>query len=141
MSLAQVPTSSSSPRAAVVRGVILAALLVATAVVGRVLTPEYLKPGLAQRLVGASTGLIVVLYANVVPKSLTPLVRMRISPVIEQAMRRFAGVSLVLGGVGYLLAWILLPIDWANLVAGSILALTLLAAVTRYAWGMSRDRP
>ena len=45
--------------------------------------------------------LVVVVCANAIPKSLTSLARLRGSPAAEQAARRFAGWSLVLGGLGY----------------------------------------
>lgn len=52
---------------------------------------------------------MVVAFANVIPKSLTSMARLR-SPANEQATRRFAGRSLVLGGLGYVLAMLFAPL-------------------------------
>ncbi len=93
--------------------------------------PDYLSPEWALRLSGALLGFVVVVYANVIPKSLTSLARLRSSPAAEQAARRFAGWSLVLGGLGYVLAMLLAPLAVMHLAGGAILAAALAAALVR----------
>lgn len=58
---------------------------------------------------------------------------MRCSPATEQSIRRFTGISLVLGGLGFALAWMVAPIDAANAVAGTVLGVALLVVALRYA--------
>ena len=94
-------------------------------------TPAYVSDELARRLVAAMLGAVVVVYANAIPKTLTALARLRCSPEREQAARRFAGWSLVLGGVGYVLAALLAPLASMHLVGGGLLGVALLAAVLR----------
>lgn len=94
-------------------------------------TPEYVDADLAPRLLGVLLGAIVVFYANVIPKTLTSLARLRCAPEREQAARRFAGWSLVLGGLGYMLAALFAPLASMHLVGGTLLALSLAAALWR----------
>jgi predicted lipid-binding transport protein (Tim44 family) len=97
--------------------------------------PGYLDPEWSRRLLGALLGAVVVAYANDIPKALAARARMRCSsPAADQAARRFAGWSLVLGGLAYMLAWLLAPLDRAGLIGG----LALGAAVTCAALGCIR---
>ena len=59
------------------------------------------------------------------------MARLRCSPAREQAARRFAGWSLVLGGLGYVAAALTAPLASMHLVGGVILAAALAAAVLR----------
>jgi hypothetical protein len=95
-------------------------------------SPALIDAELAQRLIGFMMGGIVVLYANAVPKQLTPLALLRCDPAAEQALRRFTGKALVLGGLGYSLAWLAAPIVLANALAGAVLAVALVVALGRY---------
>ncbi|KQQ87886.1 hypothetical protein [Massilia sp. Leaf139] len=112
------------------RSLLAAAAILGGAAALRWATPDLLSVEWAQRLTGALLGIVVVFYANVIPKSLTSLARLR-SPQAEQAARRFAGWSLVLGGLGYMLAMLLAPLAWMHLAGGAVLAVALLAAVLR----------
>lgn len=97
---------------------------------------------LTRRLVGVMTGALVVFYSNYVPKKLTPLAAMRCNPVTEQALRRFAGMSMVLGGLGYMAAWMFAPLESAAWLGGAVVATALLAVVVRFvmaATSPSRD--
>lgn len=94
-------------------------------------TPEHISAGMSQRLLGALLGVVVVVYANAIPKALFSLARVRRTPAQEQAARRFAGWSLVLGGLAYILAALLAPLAWASIIGGSLLALSLLTATVR----------
>lgn len=120
-------------RAAILRGLLVAgALLGAAAALGR-LGPAQLGPGTARRLLGVLLGAVVIGYANAVPKALPSLLRMRCDPAADQALRRFTGWSLVLGGVGYALAWAVAPLAHANLLAAALLGTAVLAVVLRLA--------
>lgn len=96
-------------------------------------TPALIDAELAQRLIGFMMGGIVVVYANALPKQLTPLALLRCDPATEQSLRRFTGKALVLGGLGYSLAWLAAPIILANALAGAVLAIALTIALGRYA--------
>lgn len=94
-------------------------------------SPEYISDELKRRLIAAMLGAVVVVYANAIPKTLTALAQLRCSPEREQAARRFAGWSLVLGGIGYMLAALFAPLGSMHLVGGGLLGLALLAAILR----------
>lgn len=113
------------------RSLFAALLIVGTSAALQWAAPEHLSPEWALRLTGALLGLVVVFYANVIPKSLTSLARLRGSPAAEQAARRFAGWSLVLGGLGYILAMLVAPLASMHLVGGAILAAALVTALLR----------
>jgi hypothetical protein len=113
------------------RALFAALLIVAASAALKWAAPGYLSPEWALRLSGALLGLVVVFYANVIPKSLTSLARLRGSPAAEQAARRFAGWSLVLGGLGYILAMLVAPLASMHPVGGAILAVSLAAAMLR----------
>jgi hypothetical protein len=89
-------------------------------------------------MMGVLLGAIVVVYANAVPKALTPLIQVRCELAEEQAMRRFTGWSLVLGGVAYALAWLSAPLESANMIAATCLGLAVLLVIGRFAWTMVR---
>jgi hypothetical protein len=108
-----------------------AAFILAASAALRWAAPEHIGIETAQRLGGVLLGLVVVVYANAVPKSLVALARLRCAPAREQAARRFAGWSLVLGGLGYIAVALLLPLDSMHLVGGAVLAVALAAAVLR----------
>jgi hypothetical protein len=124
--------------APVVRALLIAGALVGAAVTLRVLTPSHLSPDLARRMMGVLLGVIVMVYANAVPKALSPLMQIRCEVAEEQAIRRFTGWSLVLGGMAFALAWLVAPIERANLIAGTALGVALFLALVRFTWGMAR---
>ena len=113
------------------RALCAAALIIAASAALKWAAPDYLSFEWAQRLSGVMLGLVVVVYANVIPKSLTSMARLRCPPAAEQAARRFAGWSLVLGGLGFILAMLLAPPVLMHLIGGAILAVALTAAVLR----------
>jgi hypothetical protein len=113
------------------RALFAAAVILGASAALKWAAPEHLSPEWALRLSGALLGLVVVFYANVIPKSLISLSRLRGSPAAEQAARRFAGWSLVLGGLGYILAMLAAPLASMHLVGGAMLAAALAAAVLR----------
>ena len=78
--------------------------------------------GTVVRLTGMVAGIVVLVSANAIPKRLVPLARLSCDPAREQALRRLAGWALVLGGLGYTLAYALAPIAIAGKLANSLLA-------------------
>lgn len=114
------------------RSLLAAALMIAASATLAWLAPAHISAELAHRLLGALLGALVVMYANAVPKAFSARARRRCAPAGEQAARRFAGWSLVLGGIGYMLASLLAPIGSASLVACCLLGASLLLAVLRY---------
>jgi hypothetical protein len=114
------------------RALASAGFLIAATAMLRWLSPEHLSADIVRRLTGVLLGAVVVEYANSIPKSLVALARMRCPPAREQAIRRFAGWSLVIGGLGYMVASLVAPIAMIHLVGGAILAVALAAAVLRW---------
>ena len=123
--------AADSPRNPLGRALAGAAFIIGASALLRWAAPEYLSAEMARRLTGVLLGFVVVLYANAIPKSLVALARLRCSPAREQAARRFAGWSLVLGGLGYILAMLVAPLASMHLVGGATLAASLGAAILR----------
>ena len=90
-----------------------------------------------QRLMGVLMGTVVIATANLIPKRLVPLARVSCDPAREQTLRRFCGRVLVLGGLGYTLAYALAPIAIASTLAICLLAPAAVAVAgvsARCAW-------
>ena len=121
-------------------GLIAAGLLLQASITVRALTPDYLSAEAATRIPGALTGMLVVLYANALPKTLSPLSRMRCDPGAEQALRRLVGWSLTVGGLGYTAAWIAAPIDSALALSTSMLGASVVLVILRVASHMRQRR-
>ncbi len=132
-------TSSQSQRTPIVRALIISGLLLGISATLMALSPEHVSAELARRLMGVMLGAIVVIYANAVPKALSPLIQRRCSPADDQAIRRFTGWSLVLGGVAYSLAWMVAPIEHANAIAGGLLCFWVMVIIARIVLGMTRE--
>jgi di/tricarboxylate transporter len=113
------------------RSILAAAAIIGIAAALSALAPAHISADLAQRLTGALLGAVVVVYANAIPKLLVARARLRCTPAQDQAARRFAGWSLVLGGAGYMLASLLAPLGIAAPLGGALLASALLIAVLR----------
>ena len=114
------------------RSLLAASLFIAASTALAMLSPARISETLSHRLFGALAGLVVAVYANAIPKALTPLARMRCNPLGEQELQRFAGWSLVVGGVGYAIAWLVAPIDKAAYIAMGVLGAALLLVIVRY---------
>jgi len=127
-------------RGDIVHGLLLAAVLIAVALASKHLPPAYLSPNLARRLPGVLMGAVVVFYANAVPKRLTSLIESRCDPIAGQAIRRFTGWTLVLGGAGYAIAWVIAPLTYADVLAPGILGTAVLLVIVRFAWAMRGKR-
>ena len=113
------------------RALLGAALIIGMSAALAWLAPRYISSEIAYRIVGALLGSVVVVYSNAIPKYLVGRERRNFHSAADQAARRFAGWSMVLGGIGYMLAWLLAPIGSAALVGGSVLATGLLVAIVR----------
>ncbi|MBX7186215.1 MAG: rhodanese-like domain-containing protein [Vicinamibacteria bacterium] len=130
-------TNRSQTSRAIGSSLIIAGLFLQASIALKWLTPDPLSAEMAHRLMGVLMGALVVFYANDVPKSLTPLVRMRCDPAAEQALRRFAGWSLALGGAAFAAASILAPYESADAIAVSALGSSVLLVVARLAGMLS----
>jgi hypothetical protein len=117
-------------RAHLLRGLVIAgALLMATFAISRA-SPAYISVDCAERVLGVMMGALVVMYANSAPKILSPLTNC--SAEGEQNLRRFTGWALVLGGLGYMGAWLFAPIAHAAGVGMAMLGLAFALVVVRY---------
>ncbi len=110
------------------RDVLFALAFLATASVLTLLSPDYFEPG--QRLLGVMAGLVVMYYANAVPKMLKPLATLK-NPARHQALQRFIGWALLLGGLGYALAFLLAPFRYTVPIAIALLGSSLIIATAR----------
>ncbi|PWF49102.1 hypothetical protein C7C56_008205 [Massilia glaciei] len=113
------------------RSILAAAFILGASAALAWLAPDYISAEWSQRLLGALLGAVVVAYSNAIPKILTARARAASSPAADQAARRFAGWSLVLGGLGYMGASLFAPIGMASLVGAGLLGTGLLLAVLR----------
>lgn len=129
-------TTNSPAVSQIGRGLIIAAVILGSSAVLKLMSPEYISAELSRRLLGVVLGGAVMLYANAVPKALTPLARMRCDPETEQSLRRFTGWSLALGGLMYAVTWLVAPINLAGTLSILLLGAALLLAVLRNAWAM-----
>ena len=121
---------SSESRSRITRDIAIAGfLLVASAVLVR-LTPAVISRDTSYRAFGVMLGLFVMFYANEAPKVLPRLDRVR-NPAGEQARRRFAGWTITLGGLAYVLTWVLAPVAWAPPISMTLLALSVALSMAR----------
>jgi hypothetical protein len=111
------------------RALLAAALILGIPAALAWLAPDYLGHDGRQRMMGVLFGAIVVVYANAIPKAVTA--RTRCAPAVIQAARRFTGWVLVLGGLGYIAAWLLAPIEACGMIAGLTLGTSVSVAALR----------
>ncbi|KRB92808.1 hypothetical protein ASE26_28805 [Duganella sp. Root198D2] len=105
------------------RSLLIAAIfLLAASVLNQIRQSHLVSAETAVRLMGLLMGSVVLVSANAIPKRLVPLARLSCDPIREQTLRRFGGWVLVLGGVGYTLAYALAPISIAGALAICLLA-------------------
>lgn len=131
--------SKNSPAASQIgRALIIAAMILGVSALLKLVSPQYISEELSRRLLGVLLGIAVMLYANVVPKALTPLARMRCNAATEQSLRRFTGWSLTLGGLLYAVTWMFAPIGMAATISLVLLGAALLLAILRHAWAVVR---
>lgn len=122
----------------VARGLIVAGLMLAASAALALASPEHIDADLARRAFGVMLSVVVVVYANAAPKSLVPLARLRCDAATEQSLRRFTGRAIVLGGVGFGVAWIVAPIEVAGLLAVALLGSAIIVVVVRWSGAAGR---
>ena len=126
------------------RSLSLAALYLLTAVALNGLRQrDVVSAETAARLMGILMGSVVLVWANAIPKRLVPLARLSCDPAREQTLRRFAGRVMVLGGLGYTLAYALAPIAIASKLATCILApavIVVAGIIVHCAWARRSTR-
>jgi alpha-beta hydrolase superfamily lysophospholipase len=114
------------------RALVIAGGILAVAIVLRALSPAVLSDEAARRTMGVILGIVVMVYANVVPKAI-PAHGGRCGSATDQAVRRFTGWALVLGGGAYALIWLVAPFEHANWLAGAAMGIALVTALVRWA--------
>ena len=115
------------------QAIVLAGLLLAMPLIARLGWSAGFGAGFEARASGFMMGAMVAIFANVIPK--------QVSSARGLMMRRLAGRALVFGGAGYALAWLLLPMAYANVAALLILLLALAYATSRIVWLVLKGRP
>ena len=93
--------------------------------------PGAVGSALQERGGGVLIGLLLAAMGNMVPKIIKPLAARRCSHVASQSMRRFTGWAFALAGVGYTLAWLLLPTSLAEKVSTGLCAAAVVLVATR----------
>jgi len=87
----------------------------------------------ASRSYGLLMGGTLIILGNYMPKNLPPLDETKFDMAKAQMVQRFAGWALVLAGIGYALAWFVLPTMPANIIAsGLVLFATALTLSRRH---------
>jgi hypothetical protein len=71
----------------------------------------------ASAALGFLMGGVLIFMGNYIPKRLPDLDEEKYDPAKVLAIKRFAGWAFVLAGMGYILAWLILPTTPANIVA------------------------
>lgn len=124
------------------RALLIAATYLLTAVLLNTLRQRgIVSPETTVRLMGMIIGSVVLFSANVLPKRFVPLARLSCNPAREQKFRRFAAWTLVLGGLGFTLAYAFAPIAIASTLAVCLLApavIVVAGKLARCVW-MSRS--
>lgn len=133
-------THADRSRRTTLQHLLVGVLYVGLAALVSVLSPEHLDLDAGQRVLFAVMGALVAYYGNAAARTLTPLAEMRDDPAVEQALRRFSAWSITLGGIGFSLAWLVLPLSLANAVAVALLGTSVLLALARWMWASKKGR-
>jgi len=127
------------PKSTLARALLGAALYLLVALAIRKLGPSWFAPDTVSRLGGMWIAVPSIVIANALPKKKrVPLDRLACDPAEVQALRRFVAQALVLGGIGFMLAYGLAPLAVANSMAASLLAIALIAVGLRIVWSARR---
>lgn len=96
-----------------------------------------LYDGKARSMASAALGLfmggVLIFMGNYIPKRLPPLDEAHYDPAKVLALKRFSGWAFVLAGIGYILAWLVLPTVPANIVATGLCLLATALILARRA--------
>jgi len=84
-----------------------------------------------QRLTMVILGVFFMVTGNAIPKTLTPLSAMQCDSARVKAAQRFTGWALVLSGLAFALAWLVLPLDLAKPVSVAAIVIAALAIVVQ----------
>ncbi|MRX10616.1 hypothetical protein GJ697_22545 [Pseudoduganella sp. FT25W] len=112
--------ASSAARRDVTLGIVFACLLLGVGVIGRL---GWIDEAFRLRSIGLFAGSFVMLLANVIPK--------QTGSACSLAVRRAGAWALVLGGLGYALAWLTLPLAYASATAISIMGFAMAYGLVR----------
>ena len=120
------------------RALLVAALYLSTSMALNALRQHhFIGDEAVARLMGMLLGAVMIVSGNAIPKNLVPLARLSCAPTREQTLRRVGGWALVLGGLGYTLAYAFAPIAIASTLATCLLApavLLMAGIMARCAW-------
>jgi len=107
------------------QSIALGALILSLALIARLGWLDALGD-FGERSRGIIAGAIVVFVANTIPK--------QTGSARALAMRRAIGWAMVLGGLAYSLAWLLLPLSYANDAAMCTMLPTMIYVMGRFSW-------
>lgn len=119
-------------------GIVFAGLIMLTSLVGALATARGAlhDADFARRASMVVVGMFFAATGNAMPKMLTPLSRMRCDPARVQTFQRLSGWIWVLAGLGYALAWIVLPLPLAD----SVSLVVIVSAMLLIIWQLVRLR-
>ncbi len=117
------------------RSVLIACLMIVGSLTMRLLNVlEILEITMIERITGLALGALLIFMGNLTPKLLGPISEMKCDAETTQSLKRFTGISFVTAGIGYMLAWIALPVERANSVAMTICLAAVILVVARCLW-------
>ena len=119
-------------------GIVFAGLIMLASLVGALATARGAlhDADFARRASMVVVGMFFAATGNAMPKMLTPLSRMRCDPARVQAFQRLSGWIWVLAGLGYALAWVVLPLPLADSVSLAVIVSAMLLII----WQLVRLR-
>lgn len=130
--------AGDSIRGAVVFAALMLIIPLGTRLAANLGLPPHADTG--RRLTMILMGAFLAFTGNTIPKTLTPLSALRCDPARAQALQRLLGWTWVLTGLGFSLAWIVLPPAVANPVSDVVLVAGMIVTVSQVFLG-HRARP
>lgn len=120
--------------------VVGSAVLVISLIINLVRALEWVDPARATQFGGILISLLLIVFANGIPKAVGPLCQRRLSTNAVQSFQRFMGWTLVLVGMGMLFSWLLLPVLQARSVVMILCLFAVLALALRWWMILRADR-
>jgi hypothetical protein len=114
------------------QAIVVAGVVLGLALITRLGWASELGDEFGKRAQGVVVAATIVAFANAIPKQVATARRLTILRAI--------GWSMVLGGLGYGLAWLLLPLTYANLVAMLVMLVAISYVAVRVAWCFAAKR-